>query len=248
MYSVGQLITIKGDPVEIVKDLGKGRFLLKFLNTGFEIDAHTANIRKGEVRDRLKQDIRGVCRFGVGKFTCKDESYSHWRNMVERCYNEKFHLRQPTYKDCEICEEWRDFQSFSVWFYDNIPNNYSEEKYEIDKDILMKGNKIYSPIGCCFVPKRINQYLTNSKASRGKFPLGVSRVKGKPHLFEVRCADLDGVRRFLGHVEDPIKGFYLYKSYKEVKIKELAEKYFNAKKITSEVYNALLNFKIEIGD
>ena len=247
MLNTGDLVFIKGDPVEILENLGKGYKLIKFTNTGNIIKAHITNISTGEVRDRLKRDVRGVGFFGIGEYNCKHKSHQYWSNMFERCYNKVFQERQPTYVECVVADEWQNFQTFAKWFDDNFPTS-GGVKYELDKDILVKGNKTYGPDFCCFVPKRVNQYLVSAKASRGVYPLGVSPAKQKPGKFEVRCADLSGVRRFLGHVIDAIQGFYIYKEYKESKIKELAEECFKNNTISQKVYNALLNFKITIED
>lgn len=247
VLSLGETVTIKGDLAEVIEVYTKGYRKIRFIETGYEIRAHVTNIGTGEVRDRLKRDVRGIGYFGVGQYNARNSSHAFWSNMFERCYNESFHTKQPTYKDCTVSEEWHNFQDFSKWFYGNYPIE-SEDKYELDKDLLYKGNKTYGPDYCCFIPKKVNQYLVNAKASRGLYPIGVSRVKKKAGLFEVRCADLAGVRRFLGHVTDPEQGFYLYKTYKEARIKELADMYFTSGKISEKIHTALLNYKIEIGD
>ena len=86
--------------------------------------------------------------------------------MLRRCYDEKLHKKYPTYIDCKVCEEWLNFQNFAKWYY----NNYYEienEKICLDKDILHKGNKIYSPDNCVFVPNNINVLFVKSDKSRG---------------------------------------------------------------------------------
>lgn len=75
--------------------------------------------------------------------------------MLERCYSARYQERKPTYKGCSVCDEWLNYQNFAKWYDDN----YYEIKGEImclDKDILVKGNKIYSPENCVFVPNYIN--------------------------------------------------------------------------------------------
>ena len=70
--------------------------------------------------------------------------YSRWRAMLQRCYDKKIHNRQPTYIDCSVCEEWCSLYNFNKWY---LKNYYSidGERMELDKDILVKGNKMYSP-------------------------------------------------------------------------------------------------------
>ena len=45
------------------------------------------------------------------------------------------------YLDVTVCEEWHNFQNFAKWFYENY-YEISGEKMRLDKDILIKGNKM----------------------------------------------------------------------------------------------------------
>ena len=98
------------------------------------------------------------------------EVYSKWRTMIERCYGSKIHLSRPTYAGCTITDEWRDFQDFADWF---VSHDYSGYGYQLDKDILIPNNKIYSPDTCCFVPQELNILFTNTRPSRDNCPQGV---------------------------------------------------------------------------
>lgn len=95
-------------------------------------------------------------------------SYVQWRLMLMRCYSTKFHKRQPTYISCTVCKDWLLFSNFKKWH----DNNYIEG-YQLDKDILFKGNKIYSPETCCFVPHEINTLFIKNDRDRGTLPIGV---------------------------------------------------------------------------
>lgn len=70
-----------------------------------------------------------------------------WYGMFTRCYNPNYHAVEPTYKDACVCEEWWTASNFKKWFDENYV-----EGYQLDKDILVKGNKVYGPNTCCFVP------------------------------------------------------------------------------------------------
>lgn len=169
------------------------------------------------------------------------KAYLIWRDMISRCYNVHMLKRYPTYKDCYVCKEWLTFSNFKDWFYENY-----EEGYDLDKDILVKGNKTYSPETCCFVPHIINCAINKCQSSRGKYPIGVSydsqREKYKAQL---RC----GMKsNFLGRFPTILDSFNAYKRAKEKYIKELAEKYFKEGKITEKVYNALMKYEVEITD
>lgn len=94
--------------------------------------------------------------------------YRTWRNMLERCYIAKFQERQPTYKGCTVTEDWLTFSNFRKWM-----RAQNWEGLQLDKDILFEGNKVYSPDRCVFVTSMVNKFTTDSRAARGKWPIGV---------------------------------------------------------------------------
>jgi len=181
---------------------------------------------------------------GEGKYTSKvngviTKVYDTWIGMLRRCYSKKLHIKYPTYKDCIVAECWHNFQVFGEWF----ENNYVEG-YQLDKDILFKGNKIYSPNTCCFVPKEINSLFLTCKSARGEYPVGVSKDKNK---FK-SSVSLKNKQVTLGRFDTPEEAFKAYKKAKEYQIKEVATEYYSTGRITLEVYNAIMNYKIEITD
>ena len=113
---------------------------------------------------------------------------------------------------------------------------------QLDKDILNKGNKIYSPNSCIFVPTRINQLFAKADALRGDFPIGVSRSGNK---FRTRLHILNG-EKYLGTFNTPEEAFYAYKTFKEQYIKEVAEEYKD--KIPQKLYEAMYKYEVEITD
>lgn len=171
------------------------------------------------------------------------KSFKCWRDMMQRCYNDKFHERQPQYADCSVCEEWWNYSNFKKWYDENyyqIPGLVMD----LDKDILIKGNKVYSPSTCCFVPHNINTLFINGKKNRGEFPLGVywDSEKSKYRVEMAYC----GNDKKIGTYNTVDEAFAHYKSYKEDFIKNVAEQYNG--KIPHKVYEAMLNWKIEITD
>jgi hypothetical protein len=115
----------------------------------------------------------------------------------------------------------------------------------LDKDILIKGNKKYSPENCIFVPQRINYLFTKRDSRRGKYPIGV-HYSNRDEKFVSQCMDGKGNKKGLGHYDTPLEAFQAYKVYKEKLIKQTAEEYKN--KIPIELYNALINYIVEITD
>lgn len=115
--------------------------------------------------DREKKTAFGVGYIGYGEFSSRldnkdTKAYTTWRNMLSRCYSDD-NPRNRSYNDCTVCEEWHNFQNFALWFYQNHPDN--GKKYHLDKDKIVKGNRMYSPENCCFISPSENAIISNQK-------------------------------------------------------------------------------------
>jgi len=110
------------------------------------------------------------------KVTCP--FYTAWTGMMRRCYSEKYQLKNPTYIGCTVDPVWHSFMVFRSWM---IKQDWKEK--QLDKDILIPGNKVYSPDTCVFVSCQINSLLTDSAACRGRYHMGVTwlKARGKFH-------------------------------------------------------------------
>lgn len=192
-------------------------------------------------RSAMEPVMCGIGYRGSENVDCKSESYLKWHDMLVRCYNEKFHERQPQYKGCTVCEEWLNYSNFKVW-YDQHKIHGME--LDLDKDILFKGNKVYSPETCCFVPHAINTLFLSKKEARGKYPIGVSYEKEK-NKFRA-CMGFMGEQIKLGTFDTAESAFARYKEYKEDFIQDIAEQHRD--EIPDKVYEAMMNWKIEIDD
>jgi len=157
--------------------------------------------------------------------------YAKWSSMIERCYSENLHKRQPTYKGCTVCDEWLLFSRFKSWM---IKQEW--EGKQLDKDILTQGNKIYSPKTCLFVTKEVNGLLTDSKSSRGSYPQGVYYHNGTKN-FMARCSS-GGKRIYIGYYENPKEAHKAYCNYRYKIISDIAANQAEPLK------SALLNYKI----
>ena len=167
--------------------------------------------------------------------------------MLTRCYDEKYQEKYPTYNGCTVCEEWLNFQNFAKW-YDENSYEVNNEKMNLDKDILVKHNKIYSPDTCIFVPQAINKLFVKCDRSRGDSVIGTSLYKGK---YQVKCQVFNpetgkSKNEYLGYYDTQEKAFEVYKYYKEKNIKEVADYYKD--EIPDKLYNALYSYKVEITD
>ena len=165
-----------------------------------------------------------------------------WNDMLTRCYANRNDM--PTYKGCEVSNSWKHASNF----YNDIRklSNYEMifKGYQLDKDILVKGNKIYECGKCCIVPKDINNVLVKSDNIRGELPIGVRFHKGlNKYTAQISCF---GKQVYLGSYSNTTDAFTAYKVAKEAYIRELADKYCDS--LTENVYDALVNYKVEITD
>jgi hypothetical protein len=205
---------------------------------------------KGQIFNPYSTTVYKVGYIGVGKYLPYDinnkvtKEYDVWKQMLNRCYNENNRINAPSYKDCLVCDEWHNFQKFAKWYHDNYYEVQSQ-RTELDKDILYKGNKIYSPNTCIFVPKVINTLFISCKAVRGKYPIGVTLTTA--NKFRARCNnELLNERIHLGVFKTPEKAFESYKKYKEKHIKEVADYYKD--EIPNKLYQAMYRYEVEITD
>lgn len=176
-----------------------------------------------------------------------NKAYSMWHCMFERCY-----LRNNnTYKECYVCDDWHNFQNFKKWFYENY-TEYGYGRMCLDKDILIKGNKKYSPDTCVVVDTRINSMFTKSDKTRGRYPIGVFyKKKNKKYAAQVSmCNEINKKQqKHIGLFDNPEEAFYAYKEEKEKYIKQVADEY-KSKYINFpyKLYNAMYAWKVDILD
>ena len=211
-----------------------------------------SNFKKGNIKCPYELRHYGKGYLGEGKYRMSENGKNHkyfkiWDNMLQRCYDPKFHKKYPTYKDCKVEDYLWNFQHMGEW----LDENYYEVPGEImclDKDILNKGNKIYSRDTCIFVPQRINKLFVKCDKSRGKNPIGVSL--NSLGNYQARCNNGYGKLIPLGTYSTEEEAFNVYKEYKEKIIKEVIDSYEG--KIPEPHYSklkeAMYNYEVEIDD
>lgn len=201
--------------------------------------------------------VEGHGYFGNGPYKSRDKNgkktkcYDTWRHMLIRVFNEEYKNKYKTYEECEICEEWLNFQNFALWYEQNY-YEIDNQRMHLDKDILVKNNKLYSPETCIFVPQRINELFTKSNKIRGEYPIGVTYHK-RDNVLCVRCNVYDNKTKKKRIVnikrlppDRPFQAFTYYKNFKEDYIKQVADEYKDY--IPCKLYNAMYNWKVEIND
>ena len=170
----------------------------------------------------------------------RTKEYTLWKGMLERCYSVKYHEARPTYVGCNVSDNFKHYTYFFEWCQNQI--GFGNVDFQLDKDLLLKHNKIYSEDNCIFIPKNLNVLLTKSNAARGLLPIGVNKHGSK---FQALCRG-SGKKNYLGLFDTPELAFSAYKTFKEAHIKELAEKYKDT--IDPRAYQALLNYEVSIDD
>lgn len=126
------------------------------------------------VRDCNAKTVFGIGFRGYGEYKISENGkhtkcYKVWHSMMLRCYDENIHKEYNTYTNCIVCNEWHNYQIFAEWFYENYI-----EGYQLDKDLRLYGNKLYSPKTCMFFHKDVNMFFKIHKSSKNrKLPLGV---------------------------------------------------------------------------
>ena len=152
---------------EVINVIKSNKILVKFIDTGTTTVVTSNYIRKGWVKDRYAPTLSSKGYIGEGKYKSayngKDtKSYTCWRGMLARCYNEHCLKLKPSYRGVEVCKEWHNYQNFAKWYYNNIPEE-DGIAYQLDKDILSKEVRIYSPSTCTFVSNQVNSEVALSK-------------------------------------------------------------------------------------
>jgi len=141
--------------------------------------------------------------------------YEVWRGMLQRCYDPKYQKKQPTYVGCTVCDSWLVFSSFKSWMeQQNWVGN------QLDKDLLILGNKHYSPDTCMFVPSEVNSLLTDRRAKRGKYLLGVC-FDSKNNKYVAQCSK-KGKRIKIGRFLSELEAHQAYIVCKKQVIYEIA--------------------------
>lgn len=162
--------------------------------------------------------------------------YSAWHSMIRRCYSEYHHKLNPAYIGCTVCDEWKYLSNFKKWFDENYIDGC-----HLDKDILVQDNKVYSPSTCCFVPQYINSLLTDHRAARGAYKLGVRKENGK-FVASVN----DNTRSVhIGSFATEDEAFNAYVKAKKEVIEKTARRALNEGLINEDIYKALINRKIK---
>ena len=236
---------------KILKYNDRANVEIQFLKTGFEMVARLNHIRNGKVKDPHSPSVCGVGIVGI-KYPSRvngilTKECALWYSMLKRCYNDGFKNKRPTYEGCGVSDKFKSYEYFYEWCNEQIgfDNDDNGNPFQLDKDLLVKGNKVYSESTCVFIPAEINSLLIKCAASRGEHLIGVYWSK-TANAFVARVSRNKGGSEHLGLFKTEIEAFNAYKTAKESFIKEQANKWKG--KIDERAYNALMNYTVEIDD
>ena len=210
------------------------------------------HFKNGNIKCPYERSIYGVGYLGEGKYKMSENGkltdvYIIWSSMLKRCYDPKYQEKHTTYKGCRVEDYLLNFQHMGKWIEDNYYKAPGEQMC-LDKDILCKGNKVYSRETCIFVPERINKLFTKRDHNRGKDPIGVDQLPSGN--YQAYCNNGYGKQIKLGSYKTKEEAFEVYKQYKEKVIKEVIESYEGRipEPYYSKLRTAMYNYKVEIDD
>ena len=176
------------------------------------------------------------------------KEYTAWTSMLKRCFDEKFKKKHPTYQDVTCCKDWLLYENYYEWLHsqENFNKWLNGDRWSVDKDILLKGNKVYSPETCCLVSNNVNILFAKRDAKRGDLPIGVIRFGNR---YRADCRNpFTNKQDNIGYYDSPEQAFKAYKIYKENLIKQVAEVEYKNGNITEKCYKAMMNYEVEITD
>ena len=211
------------------------------------IKVGSSEIKKGLRGSPFVPTVRGKGFHGINKdrssglYTTEDLkclSYRTWLCVFSRCYPFNRDKRTKSYEGCSIHPDWFNYSNFREWWN----SKYKEDTWHLDKDILIKGNKIYGADTCCIVPRDINMLFHKRLGSRGKNLIGVtSTPEGYKSQISIR-----NVTTNLGIYPNELEAHLAYKAAKESYIKEEAIKFKDV--LESSVFEAMMNYSVDIND
>lgn len=244
----------KGCVMKIVEYINCLNIFVEFQDK-YKTIVHTSydSFLKGSVKNPYETSVYNAGITG-GKYPTINngeiiKEYNTWRLMIKRVFDIDFKKEYPTYQDVTCCEEWLLYENFYEWVHsqENFNKWLMLDKSSLDKDILIKGNKVYSPETCCLVPHEVNKLFTKSDIARGEYPIGVSLMSNCDR-YQASCNNYFGNKIYLGLYLTPADAFNAYKEYKEGLIKQVAQQEFNKGNITEKCYKAMMNYQVEITD
>lgn len=200
-----------------------------------------SQVRSGNIRNPYYPTLHGVAYMGVGEHKAKIkgkhvQTYSIWSGAVMRCYCPVRLAKRPSYEGCTLSNDWLCYQNFAEWYVSHESYGLG---YELDKDLLFKGNKVYSAETCCLLPREINLLIRDSRTKESDLPIGVLKSPNGNFTANVKYKGNDN---YLGTFITLEEASSAYTGYKEQLVKEVALEWKG--KIEPRAFDALMNWTV----
>lgn len=230
----------QGTLMKIIAERNTKDIDVEFLDEYHYVKEHVmyTNFLKGHIKNPFDKTIFGIGYLGLSDGmwdTNKPKAeYNTWKNMVERCCveNTKGKFSQK-YDKVSCCKEWLCYQTFAEWYKKHI-YDVGSERLHLDKDIKYKGNTIYSPYHCIFVPQSINEQFKESSGRKktvdADLPYTIRRTKTNTNRYEVSFRG-----KYLGTYDTVEECINIYLERKRNYILELVNKYENMPSNVKEI-------------
>ena len=243
MIEVGRVFeTNRCGSLTVVDYIDSSRVVVMFNDKHQHKTTVQANkLKSGSVKNPYHPRVYGVGFVGVGRFKTRVDGkntleYTVWTAMMSRCYNPVYHKKHPTYLECSVHPDWHNFQVFAEWYINHESYGLG---YHLDKDLLVRGNKIYSENTCCLLPSQLNMSIQESQSRQEDLPTGVT----KPERGGYRATlHIDGKNVNLGYFETVEEARLMYKSRKEGNVRRLADLWKD--RITKDTYDSLKRWEL----
>jgi len=160
-----EMVSNSGDVFTVIRRKAK-LCIVVFKETNYTTQAYWENVVKGKIKDPYKKSFLGVGYIGeFEKVPYWKKARQLWSNMMKRCYNPND--EKGYFGKCFVDPRWHCFANFLV----DLPSienfdkwlNFNETgcKYNLDKDMYIPDNKIYSKVACSFQPEGLNKGATS---------------------------------------------------------------------------------------
>ena len=236
-------VTNEGSAYVVIEYIDYENILIEFEGIHVHRKRTTSRwIRSGQIKNPYHASVHGIGYFGIGNYVgsrivdgvqIRTQEYEAWCGMLKRCYCPRTHVRQPSYIGCSVSDEWLNFQTFAEW-YVNQPG-YTEG-WDLDKDLLCIGNKVYSEENCTLLPRELNSLLVMFKhINLEKYPRGIYLRENK--TYRVELGSLSSTRKTKS-VKTLQEAIMLRNENTEQRISEVINKYIGILKC--DVMDALM--------
>lgn len=208
---------------------------------GHEMWTQADRIRKGNVRNPFDKHEIGTIFTGYGYChkldkNLRNDIYSVWKGVAQRTLTDNIRGKgRNSYLDVTLCSEWYNFQNFCKFV---VENGYYRRGYHLDKDLLVRGNKIYKAENCCFLPQVLNGVISIVYETDNGLLVGVNI---KNSCYEAAIS-YRGKRKRLGKYDTPEEASTAYVLAKEAYVKELAQEWKD--RIEPRAYQALMDWTV----